>query len=195
MRTVLLISDFSVFTIAVGRKLILWWWYPVSKAVISVGFLVLCSISERDYYLYCGCLSLTWIYKGSETRMERMKDAWEGAVQDRKDGSWDHFSAYRFYQKYNWEKEEERQRVCVCVWSVLLVCFLFYFIFFGGGGVLFFFKFYFIFKLYIIVLVLLVCSLFWKSTFGEVEWLEWRCFPCAHSAFFIKHSCRGNQML
>ena len=43
--------------------------------------------------------------------------------------------------------------------------------------------------------VLLVCSLFWKSTFGEVEWLEWRCFPCAHSAFFIKHSCRGNQML
>ena len=166
MRTVLLISDFSVFTIAVGKKLILWWCYPVSKAVISVGFLVLCSISERDYYLYCGCLPLTWIYKGSETRMERMKDAWEGAVQDGKDGSWDHFSAYRFYQKYNWEKEEERQRVCVCV--CVCVC---------------------------VWSVLLVCSLFWKSTFGEVEWLEWRCFPCAHSAFIIKHSCRGNQML
>lgn len=46
--------------------------------------------------------------------MERMKDAWEGAVQDGKDGSWDHFSAYRFYQNTFEKKRRDSVRVCVC---------------------------------------------------------------------------------
>ena len=157
------ISGFSLFTIAVGRKLILWWCYPVSKAVISVVFLVLCSISERDYYLYCGCLPLTWIYKGSETRMERMKDAWEGAVQDGTGRmAQETISVLIVFTKIQLRKRGETVCVCVCVcvWSVLLVC-----------------------------------SLCWKGNFGEVEWLEWHCFPCAHSAFIIKHSCRGKNVV
>lgn len=56
------------------------------------------------------------IQRAPETRMERMKDAWEGLCRA---GRMAHetTSVLIVYQN-TFEKKEERQRACVCVWSV-----------------------------------------------------------------------------
>lgn len=121
MRTMLLISDFSVFHYSCWKEIdfmIMLSCFKSSHFCCAI-FLVLCSFSERGYYLYCGSLPQTWIYKGSEMRMERrkwgegVKDAREGTVQNGKDGSWGCFSAYHhFYQNIIGKKKRYSIYIC-----------------------------------------------------------------------------------
>ena len=164
MRTVLLISDISMFTVAVGRKLISSQCYFKSSHYYCAAFWVLYSFSERGHYLYCACLPQTWIHRAPRqgwkegNEGERMKEAREKAVQVGGGGSWDHGCAYCHFYTHIYVYE------CVCIYIHI------YTHTHTQTHTHTYFKY-----------------IYTVSNFGVVEWLEWGCYLCACSTFIIKH--------